>query len=126
MKSNKESVSKSNNRWKRRDEIINLIHEGAASGESSSLSGHIHTGMNATQDLISRRFVTKDIYILMHSVVVALYFILQNELQELPTVNKVTMNSIFEMHPVHAPIRSRYCQSAQDTICVVVAIDYFL
>lgn len=61
----------------------------------------------------------------MHSVVVALYFILQNELQALPTVNKVTMNSIFEMHPDHAPIWSRYCQSAQDTICVVVAIDYF-
>lgn len=45
------------------EEKINLIQEGGASEESSSLSGHIHTGMNATQDLISRRFVTKDMYI---------------------------------------------------------------
>lgn len=39
---------------KRREEIIKLIHKGADSEESSSLSGH--RGINATQDLISDRF----------------------------------------------------------------------
>lgn len=78
---------------KRREEEIQLIHEGADSEESSALSGH--RGIHATQDLISERFYWPGFAKEVRSYITSC--------KSCQLVNTSTMKSVPELHPVHVP-----------------------